>query len=45
MLLFGYACTLRGDVCILNRQMAAPNVHTTLLLVGCLLLSSWRQRG
>jgi len=26
---FGYECTLQGDVYILSRQMAAPNVHIT----------------
>jgi len=26
---FGYGCTLRGGVCIVNRQRAASNVHTT----------------
>jgi len=36
--LFGYGRTLRGDVYILNRQTAAPNVHTTPLLVGCRVL-------
>jgi len=33
--LFGYGRTLRGDVYVLNRQAAAPNVHTTPLPVGC----------
>jgi len=28
--LFGYECTLRDDVHILNRQRAATNVGTTL---------------
>ena len=30
MSLFGYRRMLRGDVYIPNRQMAAPDVHTTL---------------
>jgi len=27
---FNYGCTLQADACILYRQRAAPNVHTTL---------------
>jgi len=45
MFILGYWCLLQGDVYIMNRQTAAPNVHATQFidyLPSSLCNTKWR---